>query len=71
MIEIVLTVCLLSSAGQCKDVALSYVDEEQKSVTPMQCMMFGQIEASRWLEGHPQWRLAKWKCGEVRQTAKI
>lgn len=68
MIEIVMSVCLIDAPDRCKDVRLSYMAE---SVTPFECMMYGQTEMAKWTEGNPNWKIAKWKCGAARQIAKI
>ena len=68
MIEIIVAVCMIDDPSHCKDVHLSYMAE---SVTPMQCMMFGQIEAAKWLEGNPKWQLHRWTCGVAGQIAKL
>lgn len=67
MIEIVLSVCLISSPATCKDVSLNYMGDQ---VTPQQCMFRGQVAISQWIAGHPKWRIAKWKCGTPREFAK-
>lgn len=67
MIEIVISVCSIVQGATCKDVRLTYMAE---SVTPQQCMMYGQIEIAKWAEGHPNWKIHKWSCGEARQIAK-
>lgn len=67
MIEIVLSVCLISAPETCKDVNLTYMAE---NATPYGCMHQGQIEAARWVEGHPKWKVTKWKCGAAREFAK-
>jgi len=67
VIEIVLSVCLIKDASKCKDVNLNFMADR---VTPQQCMIYGQTEAIKWLEGHPRWRVAKWKCGRAGQLAK-
>ena len=68
MIELLATVCLITTPAQCKDVHLSYTAD---SVTPHQCMMFGQAELAKWSEGHPKWRIEKWKCQKPGEVAKI
>lgn len=68
MIELVLSVCFVADPGRCKDVHLTYMAE---AVTPHQCMMYGQPEISKWMEGNPNWRLQKWRCGVPHQVAKI
>lgn len=68
MIELVVAVCLIDDPSHCRDVRLTYMADR---VTPMECMMFGQIEAAKWLEGHPKWQLRRWSCGIAGQIAKI
>lgn len=68
MIEIIVAVCLIDDPARCKDVRLTFMAE---TYTPAQCMMFGQIEASKWLEGHPKWQLKRWSCAVAGQIAKI
>jgi len=68
MIEIVLSVCMIDTPDRCKDVRLSYMAE---TVTPFECMMYGQSEIAKWTEGHPNWKISKWSCGTPRQFAKI
>lgn len=68
MIELVMSVCLISAPDSCKDVNLSYMSDR---VTPQQCMYRGQITAARWSAEHPKWRIAKWKCQASREFAKL
>lgn len=68
MIEILVTVCLMTDPGRCKQVNLTYAAE---AVTPHQCMMFGQAEIAKWSLGNPKWRIDKWKCQAAGQYAKI
>jgi len=67
MIELVISVCLISDPANCKDVNFTYMAE---AATPNQCMLHGQSEIARWQEGHPDWRISRWKCGPLRQIAK-
>lgn len=68
MIEIIVAVCLIDVPFRCKDVRLTYNPE---SFTPTQCMIFGQTEAAKWLEGNPKWQLKCWSCATPGQVAKI
>lgn len=57
MVELVLTVCLLAAPESCR--------QERpllEPLSPMACVMEGQIHASRWVVEHPAWRLARWRC---------
>ena len=68
MIELLVSVCLIDDPQRCKDVHLTYVAE---SVTPHQCVMYGQVELAKWSEGHPKWRISKWRCQPAHRVAKI
>lgn len=68
MIELVLAVCMIDQPTQCKDVNLNF---EADSVTPQQCMMYGQAEMAKWVEEHPNYQIKKWRCGVAGQMAKI
>jgi len=50
MIEVVAMVCFISDPNNRKVVHLSFAAE---SVTPQQCMMYGQMELAKWTEGNP------------------
>lgn len=67
MIEIVLSVCLVQDPAKCKDVNLNFMGD---SITAQACMFKGQVAISRWSEGHPNWRITKWRCGIAKQMAK-
>ena len=68
MIEILVSVCMVNDPAQCKDVHLNFMAE---SVTPMECMVLGQVEIAKWMEGQPKWQLKRWSCGMAGQIAKI
>lgn len=59
MIELLVSVCLVNDPKQCKDVHLTYADD---NLTPLQCVMRGQPEIAKWSAGHPKWRVEKWTC---------
>jgi len=68
MIEVVALVCTMQAPLRCKDVHLSFAAD---SVTPQQCMMYGQMELAKWTMGHPNWAIRKWSCGRAGRYAKI
>ncbi|MGA7116871.1 MAG: hypothetical protein WBY12_06725 [Hyphomicrobium sp.] len=68
MLELMVSVCLISDPARCKDVALTYSAE---NLTPMQCMMGAQPEIAKWIEAHPKWALRKWTCHRAGLYAKI
>lgn len=57
MIELLITVCLLSDPAQCKNVSLVFAD-----VSPMQCLMGAQPEMAKWVLRHPEHKVESWKC---------
>ncbi|HEY7669887.1 MAG TPA: hypothetical protein VH852_04540 [Hyphomicrobium sp.] len=69
MIEVVALVCTMQAPLQCKDVNLVFAAD---SVTPQQCMMYGQMELAKWTAEHPGWRIVQgFKCGRAGRYAKI
>ena len=69
MIEILALVCTVLAPLQCKNVKLSFIAE---SVTPFQCMQYGQSELAKWTNEHPGWIIAHgFKCGQAGRVANI
>lgn len=68
MIEVVALVCSMQAPLRCKDVRLSFAAD---SVTPQQCMMYGQMELAKWTLGNPNWVIRKWSCGRSGQFADM
>jgi hypothetical protein len=68
MIELVMAVCMIDQPSRCKEVTLNF---EADNATPVQCNLFGQPEMAKWIAAHPNWRIAKWRCGPSGQVAKI
>jgi hypothetical protein len=68
MIELFVSVCLLSDPSRCKDVSLVYTTE---NLTPMQCLMGAPAEIAKWSESHPNWVAKRWTCRPAGQVAKI
>jgi hypothetical protein len=67
MIELVLLACLIADPHVCKDVAAG----ASADATPIQCLQKSQQEAAKWVEQHPQWRIAKISCGRLGRYARI
>lgn len=59
MLVLVLAVCLELDPQDCREIQLPMLAE---AATPYQCAHNGQIEAVKWVESHPQWRVRRWKC---------
>lgn len=68
MLELVVSVCLISDPTRCKEISLVYSDE---NLTPMQCLMMSPPEIAKWAEGHPGYFAKKWSCRPAGQVAKI
>ena len=60
MIELLFVVCLSTDPTACEERSLLYTD-----VSPMACAMGAQPELAKWAEGHPKFRIAKWRCRMV------
>lgn len=67
MLELIVSVCLISDPSRCREVSLAYAEE---SVTPMQCIMGAQVEIAKWIEGHPEYALKRWTCQRAGRYAK-
>ncbi len=57
MIELVLTVCLLSAPDSCREERTDFVAQSL-----MGCVTQGQMYAARWLAERPALRLSRWRC---------
>lgn len=68
MIEIAAAVCLVADPQKCKDISLTY---EPQAISTFGCLMYGQSELAKWTEEHPEWRIARWSCGEAGRVAKL
>jgi hypothetical protein len=68
MIELVATICLMSAPERCRDMTLTF---EAENVSPLACVMNGQIELSKWTEGHPGWKISRFTCRPAGQVAKL
>jgi len=58
MIDLVLTVCLISDPSQCRVERLHF--ETQGSL--LQCMFLAPSQVAKWSESHPKFRVARWRC---------
>ena len=68
MIALVFIVCLQSDPQTCQERNLLFTDQQ---LTPMACLMNAQTRLAEWSESHPRWRIAKWKCGQVRDGEDV
>ena len=58
MLELVLVYCMVGTPDRCVErrEPLTEIDDGA------QCMLHGEIEATRFVAAHPQWRLFSWRC---------
>ena len=63
MIELVFSVCMMAQPQTCKDVHMTFLEQQ---ATPAQCMMNGQFQMAEWLGTHPHWKIERFKCEKVR-----
>jgi hypothetical protein len=57
MMELLFAACISGSPTDCEEKSLIYTD-----ITTMSCMMQAQPQLAQWVETHPEWRIASWKC---------
>ena len=67
MIELIVSVCMISDPSHCKDVRLNFVEQ---NVSARECMFNGQFEIAKWSDTHPDWQVARWSCGRAGIMAK-
>ena len=68
MIALAFVVCLQTDPQVCQDRNLLFSDQE---LTPMACLMQAQTRLAEWSNAHPRWRIAKWKCGRIKEGKNI
>lgn len=68
MITIFLLACSITEGQTCKNVELVF---EPGQASLHECMLYGQIELAKWHMEHPNWRVARWRCGVGGSTASL
>lgn len=58
MIQLVIVYCLIAHSETCVEARPAF----EQPLTPMSCMMNAQFVAQQYVDQHPQWRLAGWRC---------
>jgi hypothetical protein len=58
MIELVIIYCLATDQKNCVEKRNPF----DSFGDPVACMVSAQMYAQQYLEEHPKWRLARWKC---------
>lgn len=60
---LVLTVCLVQQPAVCKDVGIQLMIANPAELQfPYACARAGQLEAQKYTEAFPAWRVTRWKC---------
>ncbi|TWF58552.1 hypothetical protein [Neorhizobium alkalisoli] len=67
MVDLVLTVCLLSNPASCRDEHLFF--ESRGSL--FQCMILAPTEIAKWSGDHPALRIKRWRCAFPDKGRKI
>jgi len=57
MVHLALTDCMMAWQSHCSEERPVIED-----MSPMACMVEGQQVAAEWVEEHPKWMLARWRC---------
>lgn len=62
LIKLAISVCMLSAPTTCKDIDV--FGELPEGILPNggACMMLGQLEAAKYIEQHPGWKVTRFSC---------
>lgn len=58
VVDLILTVCLISNPGNCRDEHLYF--ESRGSL--VQCMVLAPAEIAKWSQEHATFKVRRWKC---------
>ena len=58
MLSIVLSACLISNPGQCRDFTIPL----DVDMDVLRCAMVAPPYFAQWAEEHPLWQIKRWKC---------
>lgn len=67
MINLVLTVCAITSPNSCEERNLSF----SADFSLHQCAMAAQPYIAQWIGEHPKWTAVKWRCEYPHHHEKI
>jgi hypothetical protein len=60
---ILLAACLIVDPGTCRGVEVYVTPENGASLqNPFHCWRHAQLEAAKWVESHPDWRVTHLSC---------
>jgi len=60
MIAIIISACLLSNPGVCRDQTIPLTTDYGSAT---RCVMMAPPHVAQWSEEHPEWRVVRWRCG--------
>ncbi|MCB8838217.1 hypothetical protein [Aurantimonas sp. VKM B-3413] len=58
MVDLILTVCMITNPSSCHEERLTY----QAGNGLSQCMMLSMPYVAAWAGDHPKWKVKTWKC---------
>ncbi len=66
MITIIISACLISDPGTCKDYRIPL----EADIDETKCAYFAPPHFGKWADEHPGWTIKKWRCtpGFVKDT---
>jgi hypothetical protein len=67
MLELVITVCLLSNPNFCRDQKILM----DQPISPFQCIMQAQGSIAEWGSSHPKWFVQRWTCRNQTKEKEI
>lgn len=72
LFPILAVMCAVNAATpniqSCKEVQFSvHVETQMEYLLPAQCQHMAQVEITKWLESHPNWRVQRFSCPRVKK----
>ncbi|MGD9785257.1 MAG: hypothetical protein AB7E80_10605 [Hyphomicrobiaceae bacterium] len=58
MIAIIITACLVSDPGVCRDHKLPLFSD----VSAGMCALYAPPHFGKWTDEHPGWKIVRWRC---------
>jgi hypothetical protein len=67
MVDLILTVCLGSNPGSCREEHLHF----ESNGSLMQCLFLAPAEIARWTGEHPRFKVVRWRCAFPNKEQEI
>jgi hypothetical protein len=67
LIDLVMTVCLISEPSRCHTEHLYF----ERRGGLLQCTFLAPPEIARWSEAHPKFRVVRWRCAYPKKEEQI